>query len=101
MTRLALGVNTCHPRVCVLGLFPAAGCAIVVESNWMKTMRAAVRSHVTGFLHSGAAAVSHSLPPLSPLLGLMLSPLILLAMLAMVEGSLFFSASIVVNLFVV
>ena len=34
----------------VLGLFVDAGHTVVFDSNWMKTMRAAVRSHVPEFL---------------------------------------------------
>ena len=34
----------------VLGFFVDAGHAVVFDSNWMKTMRAAVRSHVPEFL---------------------------------------------------
>jgi len=38
----------------VLRLFVDAGQAVVFNSNWMKTMRAAVSSHVSEFLHLGA-----------------------------------------------
>ncbi len=34
----------------MLGLFVDAGHAVVFDSNWMKTMRAAVRFHVPEFL---------------------------------------------------
>jgi hypothetical protein len=37
----------------VLGLFVDAGHAVVFDSNWMKTMRAAVSSHVPEFFHLG------------------------------------------------
>ena len=55
----ALGVRPIHVSAepvapcsfaLVLGLFVDAGHAVVFESNWMKTMRAAVRSHVPEFL---------------------------------------------------
>ena len=42
----------------VLGLFVVAGCSVVVDSNWMKTMQAAVSFHVPEFLHLGAPAVT-------------------------------------------
>jgi len=42
----------------VLGLFIGAGCAVMVDSNWMKTMRAAISSHVSEFCHLGVPAVS-------------------------------------------
>ncbi len=38
----------------VLGFFVDAGHAVVFDSNWMKTMRAAVSSHVLEFFHLGA-----------------------------------------------
>ncbi len=38
----------------VLGLFVDAGHAVVFDSNWMKTMRAAVSSHVPEFFHLGS-----------------------------------------------
>jgi hypothetical protein len=37
-----------------LGFFVDAGHAVVFDSNWMKTMRAAVRSRVPEFFHLGA-----------------------------------------------
>ncbi len=38
----------------VLGLFVDADHAVVFDSNWMKTMLAAVSSHVPEFFHLGA-----------------------------------------------
>ena len=38
----------------MLGLFLDAGHAVVFDSNWMKTMRAAVSSHVPEFFHLGS-----------------------------------------------
>ena len=38
----------------VFGLFVDAGHAVMFDSNWMKTMRAAVSSHVPEFVHLGA-----------------------------------------------
>ena len=38
----------------VLGLLVDAGCAVVLDSHWMKSMRAAVSTHVPEFLHLGA-----------------------------------------------
>jgi len=39
----------------VLGLFLDAGHAVVFDSNWMKTMQAAVSSHVPEFFSFGVA----------------------------------------------
>ncbi len=41
----------------VLGLLPVAGGAVVVKSDWMKTVRIAVGSHIPSFLHLRAPAV--------------------------------------------
>ena len=41
----------------VLRLFIDAGHAVVFDSNWIKTMRAAVRSHVPKFFHLGASVL--------------------------------------------
>ncbi len=42
----------------VLRFSSAAGCAVAVDSKWMKPMRAAVSPHVPEFLHLGAPAVT-------------------------------------------
>ncbi len=88
----------------VLGLFVDAGHAVVLDSNWMKTMRAAVRSHVPKFLKWSPLSAFYcsavGVDILAIRFGLEL-PLILVAMLAMVAVSFLISASIVVNLFVV
>jgi hypothetical protein len=41
-----------------LGLFPASGRTVMVDSNWMKTMRDAVSSPVLEFFHLGVPAVT-------------------------------------------
>jgi hypothetical protein len=88
----------------VLGFFVDAGHAVVFDSNWMKTMRAAVRSHVPEFLKLAplaafvCSAVGVDILAIRLGLGLLLN---MLAMLAMVAVSFLISSSIVVNLFVV
>ena len=42
----------------VLRLFIGAGCTVVVELDWMKTMQAAVSAHVSEFCHLGAPAAA-------------------------------------------
>ena len=42
----------------VLGFFIGAGCAVVVEPDWMKTMQAAISTHVLEFCHLGAPAAT-------------------------------------------
>ncbi len=44
----------------VLGLLPVAGGSVVVKSDWMKTVRTAVGSHIPAFLHLRVPAVLHA-----------------------------------------
>ena len=59
----ALGVGPIHVApepvapcgfALVLGLLVDAGCTVVLDSHWVKAMRAAVSTHVAEFLHLGA-----------------------------------------------
>ena len=102
----ALGVGPIHVApepvapcsvTLVLGLLVDAGCAVVLDSHWVKTMRAAVSTHVPEFLHLGAP-------------GLLVVTAVGIHVFTIVElgghagnggGEFLISASIVVNLFVV
>jgi hypothetical protein len=84
----------------VLGLFVVAGCAVVVDSNWMKTMWAAVCFHVPEFLHLGVPAVTLAATSVSAV-GIDVLAIELGGHAGDGGGEFLHLASIVVNLFVV